>query len=104
MGISSTYVNIQVKVGTLMAIRTALGSGGLADKVTKVLDALTFECDECKRPYHRNAFPEETVNDEFFCWDCALKAGQMHVEDLEANREGMVEPGRSEMDEVPTLD
>ena len=106
MGISSYYVNIQVKVGRLLAIRNALMGTShtpLADEVSRLLDALTFECMDCGTPYHRGAFPEETLNDEVLCWDCAIKAGKVHVEDLEQNRESMKVPGRSEMDEVPTL-
>jgi hypothetical protein len=107
MSISSSYVNIQIRVGTLQAIRNALigtSHTPLADSITKALNSLLFECEECHSKYPRAAFPEETIYGGIQCWDCAIKEGQTHVEDLEANRESMVEVERSEEEATITID
>ena len=104
--VHTRYVNIQVKVGWLLSVRNALAGTShtpLSDQITAVLDSLLFECEQCGSKYRRAAFPEETIYGSLQCWDCAIKEGQAHVEDLEANREAMVEVGRSEEEHVPTL-
>ena len=112
MGIGSRYVNVQVKVQWLFAVRNHFfnQSGGenawaiqKCDEMNAILDSLPFECEGCGSKYTRKAFPEETLHDEMVCFDCAIKTLTTHVEDLEANREGMVEVSRSEEEAIPTL-